>query len=96
MTQCTTVCPTMLQQPVEEPFWKENVPFFQQLSRRELDMFPGHPWTHGWKYTTVICDSQLYMQYLHKQFTQVSPTRHMFSHASLPQKLLLQRQLVVL
>ncbi len=60
-------------------------------------MFPGHPWTHGWKYTTVICDSQLYMQYLHKQFTQVSTTRHMFSHASLPQKArpLLQAQLIL-
>lgn len=66
----------LLQKPMEDPFWKEIVPSFEHLSKRELDMFPGHPWTHGWKYTTVICDSQLYMRYMHKLFVQVCATQH--------------------
>lgn len=60
-----------LQKATDEPFWKDIVPHFRQLSSKELDIFPGHRWTHGWKYTTVICDSQLYMQYLQQQFVQV-------------------------
>ena len=59
------------QKPTDEPFWKDVVPLFQQLSQKELQMFPGNNWEHGWKYTTLVCDSQLYMRYLNQQFHKV-------------------------
>lgn len=34
-------------------------------------MFEGHAYKLGWKYTTLICDSQRYMQYLMSQFEKV-------------------------
>lgn len=54
--------------PMDEPFWKSVTPLFQQLSQKELQMFPGRKWEHGWKYTTLICDSQLYLRYLNQRF----------------------------
>ena len=59
------------QKATAEPFWKDVVPMFQQLSQKELQMFPGRSWEHGWKYTTLICDSQLYMHYLNQRFHEV-------------------------
>ena len=64
-------CCSVSQKPTDEPFWKDVVPLFQQLSQKELQMFPGRNWEHGWKYTTLICDSQLYMRYLNQQFDKV-------------------------
>ncbi|KAL3137419.1 hypothetical protein ABBQ32_006940 [Trebouxia sp. C0010 RCD-2024] len=57
-----------LAKPMDEPFWKTVTPLFQHLSQKELQMFPGRNWEHGWKYTTLICDSQLYLRYLNQQF----------------------------
>ena len=62
----------MLQDPTPDPVWKDIVPSFRHLTQKELNMFQGHAWTYGWKYTTLICDSQKYMQHLMKQFLAVS------------------------
>lgn len=56
--------------PVELPSWKDIVPLFQTLNAKELKLFPGVSCTHGWKYTTIVCDSQLYIRYLHNQFEE--------------------------
>lgn len=61
----------LTQKPTDEPFWKDVVPFFRQLSQKELQMFPGRSWEHGWKYITLVCDSQLYLRYLNQKFHEV-------------------------
>lgn len=61
----------LLQHPTPDPVWRDIVPSFCHLTQKELGMFQGHAWRYGWKYTTLICDSQKYMQYLMRQFTQV-------------------------
>ena len=52
--------------------WKDVVPHFRHLSQIELAMFGGkHQWTHGWGFTTVICDSPRYLRHLLARFKQV-------------------------
>lgn len=72
ITASITCCFCGAQKPTEIPFWKDIFPLFQQLSRKELQMFPGnHTWQHGWKYTTLICDSQQFLRYLNQRFHEV-------------------------
>ena len=48
------------------------VPHFRHLSQTELAMFGGQQqWTHGWGFTTVICDSPRYLRHLMARFKQV-------------------------
>ena len=54
-----------------DPIWKDVAPSFRHLTARELATFPGSHWTHGWKWTTVVTDMQMYMKYLLHRFVQV-------------------------
>ena len=61
-----------LQRPAPDPIWKDVVPYFRHLSQAELAMFGGqHQWTHGWGFTTVICDSPCYLRHHMARFKQV-------------------------
>lgn len=53
-----------------DPIWKDVAPSFRHLTARELATFPGSHWTHGWKWTTVVTDMQMYMKYLLHRFVQ--------------------------
>lgn len=54
-----------------DPFWKEVAPSFRYLTARELASFSDSTWVHGWKWTTVIVDMPIYMEYLLQSFLQV-------------------------
>jgi hypothetical protein len=60
-----------LQEYEADPIWKDLPPSFRHLTPRELATFPGSTWKHGWKWTTVITDMQMYMHYLMQRFVQV-------------------------
>lgn len=53
-----------------DPIWKDVPPSFRHLTPRELATFPDSTWKHGWKWTTVITDMQMYMHYLMQRFIQ--------------------------
>ena len=60
-----------LQEYEADPNWKDVPPSFRHLTPRELATFPDSTWKHGWKWTTVITDMQMYMHYLMQRFIQV-------------------------
>ena len=61
----------VIQEYKADPIWKDVAPSFRHLTARELATFPTSDWKHGWKWTTVITDMQMYMKYLMRRFVQV-------------------------
>ena len=60
-----------MQHQEPDPFWKNLVPDFRHLTKQELASFSDPLWVHGWKWTTVIVDMPMYMQFLMTCFLKV-------------------------
>ncbi len=56
----------MSQAPTDDPFWAEIVPHFRHMTPGELLRYPGQ--THGWVFTSAVCEPRLYMAWLTQRF----------------------------
>ncbi|XP_077587458.1 D-aspartate oxidase isoform X1 [Stigmatopora nigra] len=52
----------------KKPYWWDIVLGFRYLNERELRRFPGH--TFGQAFTTIKCECDTYLHWLHKRFTK--------------------------
>ncbi|XP_077477894.1 D-aspartate oxidase isoform X2 [Stigmatopora argus] len=52
----------------KKPYWWDIVLGFRYLNERELRRFPGH--TFGQAFTTIKCECNSYLPWLHKRFTK--------------------------
>uniref|UniRef100_A0A8C5L3U4 D-amino-acid oxidase n=1 Tax=Jaculus jaculus TaxID=51337 RepID=A0A8C5L3U4_JACJA len=53
---------------VQEPFWKDTVLGFRELTPRELDIFPDY--SYGWFHTSLILEGKAYLQWLTERLTE--------------------------